>query len=156
MKTKIGGIVQTAHLARISLACSPEQAQIAGDLLEALGHAHINVQFIIQCRDRNENDLMVFCVDLDDRVGAQQILRSLQDDRAISFFEVDPQVTCLGIYGPDFRIRAGLAGYLLRSLEADEIDIQAISTSLSTFSMVIPSSQVDQALAIIHQNFDLP
>ena len=156
MKTKIGGIVQISNLARISLAFSPEQVRIVGELFENFGQDEINVQFIIQCRDGNENDLLVFCVDRDDQYRVQNILHTLNASREISFYEVDPRVTCLGVYGPDFRIRPGLAGHLMGTLESSGIDIQAISTSLSTFSMVIPSNQVDQALAIIHQKFDLP
>jgi aspartate kinase len=156
LKKKIGGIVEIANLARISLACSPEQARIVGELFENFGQDQINVQFIIQCRDGSENDMLVFCVDRDDQDRVQAILHSIHSNQKIKFYEVDPHVSCLGVYGPDFRIHPGLAGHLLGTLESSGIDIQAISTSLSTFSMVIPSSQVDNALAVIHQNFDLP
>lgn len=156
MKTKIGGILQIANLARVSLAFSPEQARFVGQLFENFGREQINVQFIVQCRDGSKTDLLIYCVDRDDLEKVQGLLCSLPFSREISFYEVDAPVTCLGVYGPDFRIRPGLAGHLLGTLEASGIDIQAISTSLSTFSMVIPSHQVEQALAVIFQNYDLP
>lgn len=156
MKTKIGGIIQITNLARISLICLPGQDRAAAELLESFGRNHINVQFIVQCRDRNKNNLLVLCVDRDDLERVHTVLRSLPSDLGNDIYQIDPQVTCLGVYGPDFRIRPSLAGELLGTLESSGIDIQAISTSLSTFSMIIPANQIDQALALIHQNYDLP
>jgi aspartokinase len=70
--------------------------------------------------------------------------------------QIQDGIASLGIYGPDFRIRSGLGGAILRTLRNAQVDIHAISTSTSTFTVVIPLDQAEAALHAIQQNFEAP
>jgi aspartate kinase len=155
-KIKIGGIIQNSRLARIRLTGHKDSTYLAAELLEALGKANINVEFIVQSANLDHVHSLVVCVDQDDQKQALDILNYLNPAREIDALDIDPEVTSIGIYGPDFRVKAGLAASVLKSLHARGISLQAISTSLSTFTVLIPSSQTHQALAAIHENFELP
>ena len=155
-KIKIGGIIQNSRLMRIRLVGHADSACLSAELLEALGKANINVEFIVQCAHPNNAYSLVLCVDQDDRNEALDVLNQVQTVMEIEAVDIDPDVTSLGIYGPDFRIKAGLAGTFLKALDAGGIGVQAISTSLSTFTVLIPTSQVNQAVATIDEFFELP
>ena len=155
-KIKLGGIIQHTNLVRINLTCPSNQANGYGRLLAALGEANINVQFLVQILEPNNIELLLLCIDKDAQPRTLQIIDSLQDSHNLQIDSIDPDVTTIGIYGPDFRLRPGLAGALLEVLHTTSIPVQAISTSLSTFSVIIPSQQVEQAFSAIHQVFELP
>ncbi len=124
-------------------------------LLEKLGNAHINVDFIVHWSDPDGTEWLIFCVSKDDWENTTGVIQSFQAEHRIKQICVD-NVASIGVYGPDFRVRPGLAGALMKTMHSAGITIQAISTSLSTFTMLIPVDQTERALAAIHQRFELP
>jgi aspartokinase len=67
-----------------------------------------------------------------------------------------PEAAIVSIFGPDFRERPGIAGTMFDALAAEEINILAISTSISTVSCVIESAALEAALNSLRKTFDLP
>lgn len=100
--------------------------------------------------------MLVFCVDRVDQAGTMDIVHTIQSTYEFHILDIDPQVTSIGIYGPDFRIQPRLASAFLGALDTAGVDVQAISTSISTFSVIVPSVQADLALSAIDQVFELP
>ena len=156
MRVKIGGIIQNDHLARVSVLGVPHQPDTAAKLLNAFGRAGINVQFIVQCIDHNTNEHIVVCIDRNDLERALELVRHIQGELCASATDHAAHVASVGIFGPDFRAKPGIAAALLAALAAAEIHIQAISTSISTVTVVIAADQLPQAVEAIRQAFELP
>jgi aspartokinase len=154
-KIKIGGIVRNSNLFCISLSgsCRPTTAAV---LLDALGDAGINVQFIVQGTDKDNGDLLIFCVDGLHQAETLAVVHAVQATHKFHILDISPDVTNIGIYGPDFRLRSGLASTLLGAFNHAGIHVRSISTSMSTFSVIIPSDQTELALSAIDQVFELP
>ena len=155
-KIKIGGIVKDLHLTLISLASKSDSSLSTIELLEELGQARINVSMIVQLAEADGSELTRFTIWERDQEKALAILGEVQKRHAMELRNLSYGVASLGIYGPDFRIRSGLAGAILRTLRNAQVDVQAISTSTSTFTVVIPSEQAEAALFAIRQNFEAP
>lgn len=155
-KINIGGIVKDLHLTLISLASASDSSLSTTELLEELGEAGINVSMIVQLAGEDGGELTRLTVWERDQERALRILREVQKRHPVTIREMHVGVASLGIYGPDFRIRSGLGGAILRTLRDAQIKIQAISTSTSTFTVVIPSEQAEAALSAIQQNFEAP
>jgi aspartate kinase len=155
-KIKIGGIVKDLHLTLISLESSRDSNLSTTELLEELGQADINVSMIVQLPGEDGSQLTRLTVWQRDQERALAILGELQQRHPIDICQLQAGVASLGIYGPDFRIRSGLGGAILRTLRDADVDIQAISTSTSTFTVVISSAQAEAALLAIRQNFEVP
>lgn len=161
-KTKIGGIIQNTDLVRISLTGIVDAAPAQGApatyavLLESLGNAQVNVDFIVHGSDPDGNEWLIFCVGKDDWEKTRRILEDFRANHTVRQMSVDQNIASIGIYGPDFRIKPGLAGALMKAIHSAGITILAISTSLSTFTMLIPVEQVERAIAAIQQGFELP
>lgn len=155
-KIRIGGVLKNGHLARISVMGVPDRPGTAAALLDAFGRAGVNVQFIVQCIDANNLDHIVLCVDRHDLAMAQALACQVQAEFCAGTIGCDPAVASVGIFGPDFRERPGIAGAFFSALAAVGINIQAISTSISTVMVIIAADRLDDALAAIQQAFDLP
>ena len=62
----------------------------------------------------------------------------------------------ISIFGPDFRQRPGIAGEMFAALGQADINIQAISTSISTISCVVQAAHVPKAVKALQDTFEMP
>jgi len=155
-KIRIGGIMQNGHLALLNVTAVPDRPGIAASILGQLGDRGINVQFVVQCIDSARHDQVALCVDRDDLPGALRIVQGLAPEIDAGHVEPVREVAIVSIFGPDFRERPGIAGAMFDALAAQQINILAISTSISTVSCVVASARLDAALKALRETFDLP
>jgi aspartate kinase len=155
-KIRIGGIMQNAHLALLSVAAVPDRPGIAAAILSGLGDRKVNVQFIVQCIDQSLRDQVALCVDRDDTDTALEIVNRIAPEIEAGNVIPQPEAAIVSIFGPDFRERPGIAGAMFKALADDGINILAISTSISTVSCVIGSDDLENALNALRDTFDLP
>jgi aspartate kinase len=155
-KIKIGGIMQTSGLAKVGVMSVPDRPGTAGRIMHALGRIKINVQFIVQCIDIHNNNHTIFCISEEDLERAQNVLQGVKDELGAQQVIERRNVAVISIFGPDFRERPGIAGAMFSALGAREINILAISTSISTLSCVIDADRLQEAIATMRETFDLP
>ena len=134
----------------------PDRPGTAAALLAVFGETGINVQLIVQCIDQHNQDHIVLCVDRSDLEVSLRLACEVQAELCATTISFDPKVATLGIYGPDFRERPGIAGAMFAALAARNINIQAISTSLSTVMVVIDGDHLEDGVAAILEMFELP
>jgi aspartate kinase len=155
-KIRIGGIMQNAHLALLSVTAVPDRPGIAAAILSGLGGRRVNVQFIVQCIDQSQRDQVALCVDRDDTDTALEIVNQIAPEIEAGKVISQPEAAIGSIVGPDFRERPGIAGAMFKALADNGINILAISTSISTVSCVIASDDLENGLNALRATFDLP
>ncbi len=155
-RIKIGGIMHNANLAMMGVMAIPDQPGVAASVLNSLGDHSINVQFIVQCIDHGGNDHIVLCVDRGDLPTSRSLVRSVVPDLPAGTLIENPRVAAISIFGPDFRERPGIAGTMFRALAEEDINILAISTSISTVSCIIEASRLESAVRVLKATFELP
>lgn len=155
-KIRIGGIMQNAHLSLLNVTAVPDRPGIAAAILNSLGSHSINVQFIVQCIDQNQQDQVAVCVDRDDLPLASELVNNLAPELDAGQVVYQPEAAIVSIFGPDFRERPGIAGTMFQALAERQVNIMAVSTSISTVSCVIESDKLETALVALRDTFDLP
>jgi len=155
-KIKIGGIMQTTGLSKVGVMSIPDRPGIAGEIMSALGAKSINVQFIVQCIDIRGNDQVVFCIAEESLDDAADVLEHVREKVGGEQVIQRPNVALISIFGPDFRERPGIAGTMFSALGKREINILAISTSISTLTCVIDADRLADAVTAMRETFDLP
>jgi len=155
-KIRIGGIMQNGHLAMLNITAVPDRPGTAAAILGGLGKKSINVQFIVQCIDQNNHNQVAMCVDRDDLPAALQVLERVAPGIEAGRVNAQPEAAIVSIFGPDFRERPGIAGTMFEALANRQINILAISTSISTVSCVIQAAHLESALSALRNTFDLP
>jgi aspartokinase len=155
-KIKIGGIMHNANLSMLGVLAVPDQPGVAASVLNSLGDHSINVQFIVQCIDHAGNDHIVLCIDRSDLPTAKSLVQSIVPDLPAGTMVEHGRVAAVSIFGPDFRERPGIAGTMFGALADEDINILAISTSISTVSCIIESSRLESAVRILKSTFELP
>lgn len=155
-KVKIGGVIRNANLAKIGVMGIPDRPGVAGAILSALGREGVNVEFIVQCIDLNNQDHVVFCVARDDLEAALDLLGKIRPRLGAKEVIHEPEVGIVSIFGPDFRERPGIAGTMFNALASVGINILAISTSISTVSCVVNANRLPEAVKVLEATFDMP
>ena len=155
-KLKAGGIIQNTKLSQIGVMAVPDKPGVAGAILKTLANTGINVQFIVQLLDLEDNAHVVFCIDRNDLSTSLAVLEGVKDDIGANEITHKGEVAIVSIFGPDFRERSGIAGAMFDSLASVNINILSISTSISTVSCVIDVADVDLAMETLQKTFALP
>jgi aspartate kinase len=155
-KTQIGGIMHSDGLAMIGVLAMPSRPGMAGKILSIMGSSDINVQFIVQTVDKDGDDHVVFCVGQQDLDTSLELLAGIKEDVSARDIVHDASVGLVSIFGPDFRQRPGIAGEMFAALGQADINIQAISTSISTISCVVQAAEVPKAVKTLQDTFEMP
>jgi aspartokinase len=153
-RTKIGGVIQYTDLALVGMMAVPDRPGIAAAVFETLGKRGINVLFIVQSIDLNSNTHIVFCVASKDLSLALGLLEPLKQRFGGQGVIHNPRVAIVSIFGPDFKERPGIAGMMYTTLANADINILAISTSMSSVSCVIDKDRLADAMEALKGAFE--
>jgi aspartokinase len=62
----------------------------------------------------------------------------------------------VSIFGPHFAERPGIAGTMFSALASASINILAISTSISSLCCIIEETDMEPAVEVLREAFELP
>lgn len=155
-KIKIGGILCHANLALLRIHGITAKVDATAILLSEFGNQKVNLQFIVHSTDQSGSAQLTLAVDRSDARQAFDLGVGLQDQIRATSVMLKFDVASIGIFGPDFRLRPGIAGSFLTCLSEQKIPIFAISTSVSTCSALIPEKDLSKARAGLEARFILP
>lgn len=155
-KLKLGGILKYRGLCLVGVMSAPDRPGLAAAIFRTLGAKRLNVQFIVQSIDLNNESHIQFCAAGEDCGAIEAILTPLAAELGARKVVVQPQVALLCVFGPDFRERPGIAGTMFGALADAGINILAVSTSISTVSCVIDDHHFAQAMDAMGEVFSLP
>jgi aspartokinase len=153
---KIGGIIQKRNLAKISVLAIPDRPGVAGVVFSALGARGINCPFIVHTIDLDNLDSIVLAVSRQQLDEALEVLETVKTTVGARNVVYEEAVGMIAIFGPHFGDRPGISGVMFSALASAEINILAISTSISSLSCLIDASRMDDAIQTLKQAFAQP
>jgi aspartate kinase len=154
-RVPVGGVQVYRDLGMISILGTPHGPGMAGEVLETLGEAGINVEFISCCPDSGGGDDIVVCVARARIDEALAILEPVRPRIRPVGMKVTSGLVGLAIFGPHFREIPAVAGRVFRALADAGVNILAISTSVSSVTSVFEEARLEDALAALRERFDI-
>lgn len=155
-KIKAGGILQSRDLRLIGVMSVPDRPGVAGAIFEALGRERLNARFIVHNIDLRGRSHLQFCVAPEDSQRALDLLGPIAVELGATTVTESRPVTMISVFGPDFRERSGIAGLAFGALARADINILAVSTSISTISCIIDDDECEAAVEALQSVFALP
>jgi len=155
-KFQAGGLIQNDHLSMIGIMDIPSRPGVGGRLFSALSDQGINVEFIVHLIDLEKKDHIVLGVDRDDLNQALAVAERIRKEVGGKAVTSDPEVASVSLFGLDFREQRGIASRMCKALGDCNINIRAISTSLSTITCVVKTQHLDEAIRALRDAFTLP
>ncbi len=155
-KIKLGGIIEHTDLSLVSIENIPDRPGVAGLIFQSLGRRGLNVEFIMHCLSQRGESQVILCISRSAADEALAVLNELKPQIQFLNLTSNPDIAVVSIFGPHFRERPGIAGSFFAALNLRNINIMAISTSISTCSCVIRASDLSTAVKAIEQAFEVP
>jgi len=155
-KHVVTGIAYSRDEAKITLLGVADEPGIASRIFGALADANVNVDMIVQniSEDGRVTDL-TFTVGKADLESAVEALEGGEDKVNCRKLVSQTGVAKVSVVGIGMRSHAGVARTMFETLGKAGINIQVISTSEIKISVLIDSSQTEQAVQALHDAYGL-
>ena len=151
----VSGISSIDTEAKLTVRGVPDIPGIAAKILSPISEAGIEVDVIVQNISAENNTDFTFTVDKSDSKRAEEILQQSSQTLGGGSIDVDDDIAKISVVGRGMRAHAGVASKMFQALAKSEINISMITTSEIKISVVIKKSDMNKAVAALHDAFDL-
>jgi aspartate kinase len=150
---KIGGILEHKDLTHYRIASLEDKPGEAGKVLSAVAALHINMEYITESSCHKGHAIVSFCINKQDEAKVDGI-ESLMNN-GFSILKT-PNVSVIGIYGPHFREKPGIAAQYFSLLGSGGVNILGVSSSFSSLCCVLDDIDCDKAKHLIRGHYEMP
>lgn len=149
------GVAHDPDVARITVLAVPDRPGVAYELFAPLGEAGINVDMIVQSTRQEDVTDVLFTVNRADLPQAMEIVREAARRLGAGGCVHDDRVAKVSVVGAGMATHPGVAAKMFGALARNGINIQVISTSEIKVSCLIDAADLERAVAVIHDEFEL-
>ena len=150
---EITGIAKDIDVTRFALIGVEDEPGKAFKLFRLLSNAKINIDIILQSIGRGTKKDITFTVKKGDWERALKVLQEYKDALGYDRIDVDTSVAKVSIVGAGMISTPGVAARMFEALADANININMISTSEITVSVLVDAQQADRAMVAIHDKF---
>ncbi|MBM4182530.1 MAG: aspartate kinase [Betaproteobacteria bacterium] len=151
----ISGIAFNRDEAKLTVLGVPDKPGIAATILGAVADANIDVDMIVQNVGANNTTDFTFTVHRGEFKKAMEVLNQVKAEIGAREVSGDDKIAKVSLVGVGMRTHAGVASKMFRTLAAENINMQMISTSEIKISVVVEDKYMELAVRALHQAFDL-
>ena len=156
MKLPIEEIWVSTHVVKITIRRARDRAGIAADVFETLNALGINAELIVHASSTKGRADIAFLVLKSQLPKIQDCSQELLDIIGGEDLLIDDKVALLAFYGQKELSRTqGIASRIFTILADVGVNIEMISTSLDSLSLVIRSNRVHQAVEALRDNLGI-
>ncbi len=152
-KMNVSGVARDNNVARISLVSLPDMPGVAFKIFSLLAQNKINVDIILQSIGRGDTKDISFTIAKNKIESAHAALMENQGSLGFEELIVSDTVSKVSIVGAGMIGNPGVAARMFEALYNAGINIQMISTSEIKVSVLIDTTDSDQAVQVIHDEF---
>ncbi|MFN3926880.1 MAG: aspartate kinase [Pseudanabaenaceae cyanobacterium] len=149
----VTGVALDQNRARIAVSHVPDRPGVAAHLVQALAHAGIGVDMIVQSQSQQDQNEIAFTVNSGDRYRAEQILKQVVAELGSGIVTSDDGIAKVSIVGMGMTNQPGVAAKVFRAIADAGINIEMIATSEIKVSCILRQEQAVLALQQVHRSF---
>jgi aspartate kinase len=147
----ISGIAHDTTEAKVTIRRVPDRPGVAGRTFRPLADAGINIGEIVQNTSIDGLADISFTLPEDELNRAEPILEQLSQEIEAEGFTSERDIAKVSVIGAGMKTNPGVAAAIFESLAEAGINIEIISTSSIRVSCVVPASECDRAVNVIHE-----
>ena len=151
----ISGIAHDTSEAKVTILGVPDQPGVAARVFRPLADESVNVDMIVQNASHDGRTDIFFTLPKDDLRRAQPILEGIRAAVGAEGIETDAEIAKVSLVGAGMKTHPGVAAKMFDALADANINIEIISTSSIRVSCVVRAVEVDRAVKVVHEAFDL-
>ena len=151
----ISGVAFNRDEAKITVMGVQDRPGVAFSILGPVAEENIEVDMIVQNAGADGTTDFTFTVHRNDYARTLQIVRERTSQWESSQVTGDDRIVKISLVGVGMRSHAGIASRMFRTLAAESINIQMISTSEIKISVVVDEKYLELGVRALHTAFGL-
>ena len=153
----VAGVAYDKNEAKVQMVRVPDRPGIVAALFAKLAEENVSVDMIIQSPSwgHDGHTDVTFTVPKLDLARVRRLIEAEAQILGAQQVDFDSEIVKVSIVGLGMRSHAGVAARMFELLAAENINIQAISTSEIKISCVIASEHTELAVRTLHDGFGL-
>ena len=151
----VRGVALDRNRARIAVQKVPDHPGMAAKIFEQLSNQNISLDMIIQSQSDHGVNEIAFTVAIADLTKAETALKQVAETLGYGEVSCDGDISKISIVGSGMIHQSGIAARMFSALADAGINIEMIATSEIKVSCVVRDHHAEQALKVIHQEFNL-
>ena len=125
------------------------------NIFTALAEQHINVDIIVQTIMEGEQPSVSFTINNEDFAEVINVLESKKEFLGYRRADFEVGLAKVSIVGSGMVSNPGVAAKMFDSLRNAKVPIKMVSTSEIKVSVVVPSVDMERAVAVLHKEYEL-
>lgn len=146
-------ILTKLGMAKVTLHGVPDVPGVAGKVFGSLGEAGHNVELVISSGGEGNTQDISFAIHEDELSGVLESVKSIGRDVGAKDVTHNRDVALVSILGPGLARTPGVAGRMFRALSEVGVNIDLISTSITSVTCLISRGSVEKAEATLEETF---
>ncbi|MDH4223985.1 MAG: ACT domain-containing protein [candidate division Zixibacteria bacterium] len=142
-------------ISKVTLVSVPDMPGIAARVFGSLWAHGFNVQLITSSSGSAGKVNLTFILSKKDLQPAMFELKKIREEIKADELAIDPEVALISIIHPQLSQTPGVAGKAFDVLAGCDINIQAVSTSMTCLNCLIAKNQLEQATRALQKEFKL-
>jgi aspartate kinase len=154
MASPVELIEAKSNMAMVIAESLPNRPGIAAELFSHLGKGGFNIEMITETSAEDSRANIAFAIDAENAEAAIEHLNGLSS-LEIAGFSITRGMGILTIYGKNLSREPGVAGKVFSILAQEAINIEMISTSFTSITVLIKESYLAPAKNLMMNEFGL-
>ena len=155
VSNKVSGVTYERNVARITMRGVPDSPGIAANVFEPLTDAKVSVDTIVQNVSADKTTDMSFTVERADVTRALEVSLAVAKEIGAADCVANDHLGNVSIVGTGMQNAPGYASRMFRALSNAGINIEMITTSQIRITCSVDETQVDNAVRVLHDAFEL-
>ena len=147
--------IANKDITKITLEGVPDRPGIAAEIFGALGQQGVNVELVVSTGGSHGTADISLAVSRNQEKQVLDALESIRRDVGGRSLHRNSRVALVSLIGHSLSTEPGIAGRMFGALSRAGVNIEVISTSLSSVTCMIEERSCEDALAALHQEFEL-
>ncbi len=151
----VRGVAFEEDIVRITIMYDTPYNGSLANVFTALAEEHVNVDIIVQTIMEGEQPSVSFSIKNEDFAKAMSVLEVNKEHLGYKRADFEVGLAKVSIVGSGMVSNPGVAANMFDALRIAGIPIKMVSTSEIKVSVVIPTTQMNEAVAALHKEFAL-
>ncbi|HLU30822.1 MAG TPA: aspartate kinase [Acidimicrobiia bacterium] len=151
----ISGVAHDRSEAKITVRHVPDRPGVAASLFAPLAEEGVNVDMIVQNVSSDGHTDISFTVPKDVTDKARAVTEKIATELEAGTVDVDEDIGKVSLIGAGMKTHSGVAATVFSALAKARINLEMISTSTIRISCVVREEQLDEAVRVLHEAFEL-
>ncbi len=142
-----------SEMVKVTLASVPDQPGIAAELFGRLGAEGFNIELMVATGGGQGRADISFVIKKSELDAVLKVMERMVAELGAKSIAHQTGISLVGVMGHDLNKRPGIAGRMFRSLSRRGINIDMISTSLTSVTCAVDERMCDEARTALEEEF---